>query len=136
MISMDAIIQVIEATIAARDPYSVYHQQRVTQLACLIASEMDLPEGQERSLPHMASLDLSHVYPGHSFGGALDPVNFRPFISNPYPAHHFFHDHFTHRKMVITCTSKAGNSCINTSKINLLLYQIPPGNQMQERGDG
>jgi putative nucleotidyltransferase with HDIG domain len=44
MISMDAIIQVIESTIAARDPYTVDHQQRVTQLACLIASEMALPE--------------------------------------------------------------------------------------------
>ncbi len=30
-------------------------------------------------------------------------------FSNPYPAHHLFHDHFEHRKMVISCTSITGN---------------------------
>jgi hypothetical protein len=29
-------------------------------------------KGQEYPGPHMASLDPSHVYPGHSFGDALD----------------------------------------------------------------
>ncbi len=40
---MVAIIQVMESTIAVRDPYTVGHQRRATQLACLIAAEMDLP---------------------------------------------------------------------------------------------
>jgi HD-GYP domain-containing protein (c-di-GMP phosphodiesterase class II) len=41
---MDAIIQAMESTIAARDPYTAAHQQRAAQLACLIGSELDLPE--------------------------------------------------------------------------------------------
>lgn len=49
---MDAIIQLMESTIAARDPYTVDHQQRSTQLACLIAAEMALP---------MASIEDLHV---------------------------------------------------------------------------
>jgi len=40
---MVAIIQVLESTIAVRDPYTAGHQQRATQLACLMAAEMDLP---------------------------------------------------------------------------------------------
>ena len=47
---MDAIIQVIESSISARDPYTVAHQQRTTELACLIAAEMDLPEANRREL--------------------------------------------------------------------------------------
>lgn len=39
---MDAIIQVMESTIAARDPYTVDHQQRATRLACLIGAELNL----------------------------------------------------------------------------------------------
>jgi putative nucleotidyltransferase with HDIG domain len=44
VISVDAIIQVMESIIAIRDPYTVAHQQRTSRLACLIAAEMDLPE--------------------------------------------------------------------------------------------
>jgi putative nucleotidyltransferase with HDIG domain len=62
MISMDAIIQVIESTIAARDPYTVDHQQRVTHLACLIAREMDLPEASIDDLQAAGRLhDLGKV---------------------------------------------------------------------------
>ena len=49
---MDAFIQVMESTIAARDPYTVDHQQRATRLACLIAAEMNLSK---------ASLEDLHV---------------------------------------------------------------------------
>ena len=31
---MEALIQVIESTMAARDPYTVGHQRRVSQIAC------------------------------------------------------------------------------------------------------
>jgi HD-GYP domain-containing protein (c-di-GMP phosphodiesterase class II) len=40
---MEAIIQVMEAVMGARDPYTVGHQQRVTRLACAMAEKMDLP---------------------------------------------------------------------------------------------
>lgn len=39
---MDAIIQVMESTIAARDPYTVDHQQRATHIAIAIAHRMGL----------------------------------------------------------------------------------------------
>jgi HD-GYP domain-containing protein (c-di-GMP phosphodiesterase class II) len=50
---MDAIIQVMESTIAARDLYTVAHQQRTAHLADLIAAEMDLPAQDRRDL-HVA----------------------------------------------------------------------------------
>ena len=50
---MDAIIQVMDSSISARDPYTVAHQQRTTKLACLIAAEMDLPVANRRDL-HVA----------------------------------------------------------------------------------
>lgn len=43
---MDSIIQVIESSISARDPYTVTHQQQVTQISVAIAEEMGL--GQKR----------------------------------------------------------------------------------------
>jgi HD-GYP domain-containing protein (c-di-GMP phosphodiesterase class II) len=50
---MDAIIQVMESAIAARDLYTVAHQQRTTHLADLIAAEIDLPVQSRRDL-HVA----------------------------------------------------------------------------------
>jgi HD-GYP domain-containing protein (c-di-GMP phosphodiesterase class II) len=50
---MDAIIQAMESTIAARDPYTVAHQQRTAHLACLIGSELDLAEADLQDL-HVA----------------------------------------------------------------------------------
>ena len=39
---MDSIVQVIESSISARDPYTVTHQQRVAQISVAIAAEMGL----------------------------------------------------------------------------------------------
>ena len=41
---MEALIQVLESTIAARDPYTVGHQRRVTQIASTIGRAMGLSE--------------------------------------------------------------------------------------------
>ncbi len=41
---MEAIIRVMESTIAARDPYTVDHQQRATHIAIAIAQRMGLSE--------------------------------------------------------------------------------------------
>jgi HD-GYP domain-containing protein (c-di-GMP phosphodiesterase class II) len=43
---MEALMQVLESTMAARDPYTVGHQRRVSQIACSIAREMGLSEDQ------------------------------------------------------------------------------------------
>jgi putative nucleotidyltransferase with HDIG domain len=44
--TMEAIIQAISATIETRDPYTAGHQRRVTQLAGVIARDMNLPSAQ------------------------------------------------------------------------------------------
>ena len=39
---MESLMQVLESTMAARDPYTVGHQRRVSQIACTIGREMGL----------------------------------------------------------------------------------------------
>jgi len=41
---MEALMQVLESMIEVRDPYSVGHQRRVSQIACTIGREMGLSE--------------------------------------------------------------------------------------------
>ena len=48
-------VDVLVSAIEMRDPYTAGHQRRVTQLACAIANEMDLPEEQIEGL-RMAGL--------------------------------------------------------------------------------
>jgi HD-GYP domain-containing protein (c-di-GMP phosphodiesterase class II) len=48
--NMEAFIQVLESTIAARDPYTVGHQRRVTQIAYTIGREMGLSTDRLRDL--------------------------------------------------------------------------------------
>ena len=50
------VIQVMESTIAARDPYTVGHQQRATYLACLIAAEMDFPKASLKTCTKAAAI--------------------------------------------------------------------------------
>ena len=47
---MEALMQVLESTMATRDPYTVGHQRRVSQIACSIAREMGLSEDRLRNL--------------------------------------------------------------------------------------
>jgi HD-GYP domain-containing protein (c-di-GMP phosphodiesterase class II) len=47
---MEALMQVLESTMATRDPYTVGHQRRVSQIACTIGREMGLPEDRLRNL--------------------------------------------------------------------------------------
>jgi len=59
---MEALIQVIESTIAARDPYTVSHQRRVTMIACAIGKEMGLSEDRLRELRIAGTLhDLGKI---------------------------------------------------------------------------
>jgi HD-GYP domain-containing protein (c-di-GMP phosphodiesterase class II) len=59
---MEALIQVIESTIEARDPYTVSHQRRVTQIACAIGKEMGLSEDRLRELRIAGTLhDLGKI---------------------------------------------------------------------------
>jgi HD-GYP domain-containing protein (c-di-GMP phosphodiesterase class II) len=47
---MEALLQVLESTMAARDPYTVGHQRRVSQIACSIGLEMGLSEDRLNNL--------------------------------------------------------------------------------------
>jgi len=53
--ALEGTVNVLVSAIEMRDPYTAGHQRRVTQLACAIANEMDLPEGQIEGL-RMAGL--------------------------------------------------------------------------------
>jgi HD-GYP domain-containing protein (c-di-GMP phosphodiesterase class II) len=59
---MEALIQVLESMMAARDPYTVGHQRRVSQIACDIGREMGLSDDHLRDL-RMAGLlhDLGKI---------------------------------------------------------------------------
>jgi len=47
---MEALMQVLESTMEVRDPYTVGHQRRVSQIACTIGREMGLSEDRLRDL--------------------------------------------------------------------------------------
>jgi HD-GYP domain-containing protein (c-di-GMP phosphodiesterase class II) len=47
---MEVLIQVLESTMEVRDPYTVGHQRRVSQIACTIGREMGLSEDRLRDL--------------------------------------------------------------------------------------
>lgn len=84
---MVAFIQVMESTIAVRDPYTVGHQQRATQVACLIAAEMDLPKQSIEDLNVAGRLhDLGKIgVPGEilSKTGKLTDAEFSVVKSHP-----------------------------------------------------
>jgi len=59
---MEALIQVMESTIALRDPYTVGHQQRVARIACTIGREMGLSDDHLRDLRIAGTLhDLGKI---------------------------------------------------------------------------
>lgn len=88
---MEALIQVMESTIAARDPYTVSHQQRVTEIACAIAQELDLPEDRVQQLRVAAKLhDLGKVaIPTELLArpGKLSPIEFDLIKTHPQVAY-------------------------------------------------
>jgi len=63
---MESIVQVLESVMAARDPYTVTHQQSVAQLSSAIAWEMGLEEKKTRNLMMAARL--------HDFGKISVPI--------------------------------------------------------------
>ncbi|MGD0970165.1 MAG: HD-GYP domain-containing protein [Desulfobaccales bacterium] len=63
---MDAIVQVIDSAISARDPYTVIHHQRVTQISMPLAEEMGLEPKRLNCLKMAARL--------HDFGKISIPI--------------------------------------------------------------
>ena len=87
---MEALIQVMETTIATRDPYTVGHQQRVTRMACAIAQEMGLSEARIQQLRIAGRLhDLGKIaIPTGllSKSGHLTPLEFALIQTHPQVA--------------------------------------------------
>jgi putative two-component system response regulator len=65
-VTVDNIVKVLELAMAARDPYTVAHQQNVAHLAAAIAGEMGLEEKQKRNLMTAARI--------HDFGKFAVPA--------------------------------------------------------------
>jgi HD-GYP domain-containing protein (c-di-GMP phosphodiesterase class II) len=88
---MEALIQVMESTIAARDPYTVSHQQRVAQISCAVAQEMNLSEDRIQQLRIAARLhDLGKVaIPSELLArpGKLSPIEFDLVKTHPQVAY-------------------------------------------------
>jgi HD-GYP domain-containing protein (c-di-GMP phosphodiesterase class II) len=64
--NMESIVQALENVMAARDPYTVSHQQGVAQLSLTIAREMGLEARRSRNLMMAARL--------HDFGKISVPI--------------------------------------------------------------
>ena len=64
---MESIVKVLESAMAAQDPYTVGHQQRVTSISVAIAEEMGLGEKRTNNLAMAARL--------HDFGKISLPAS-------------------------------------------------------------
>jgi HD-GYP domain-containing protein (c-di-GMP phosphodiesterase class II) len=88
---MEAFIQVLESTIAVRDPYTVNHQRRVTQIACTIGVELELSEERLRNLRIAGILhDLGKIaIPSDLLAkpGKLTPLEFDLLKTHPQVAY-------------------------------------------------
>lgn len=61
--SMEGAIEAMALTVEIRDPYTAGHQRRVSQLACAIAEEMGLSEGQIDGIRLASAIhDIGKIY--------------------------------------------------------------------------
>ncbi|MBU4231275.1 MAG: HD-GYP domain-containing protein [Desulfobacterales bacterium] len=88
---MEVLMQVLESTMATRDPYTVGHQRRVSQIACSIAREMGLSEDRLQNLRMAGTLhDLGKfAIPSDllSKPGKLTPQEFALIKTHPQVAY-------------------------------------------------
>ena len=91
MVVMEAFIQVMESTIAVRDPYTVVHQRQVTRIACTIGQEMGLSEDRLRDLRIASALhDLGKIAIPSSLlakSGKLNTLEFALLKTHPQVAY-------------------------------------------------
>jgi PAS domain S-box-containing protein/putative nucleotidyltransferase with HDIG domain len=85
--ALKGIVTVLAATVEMRDPYTAGHQQRVVCLACAIAREMGLAEGQIEGIAMAGSLhDIGKITaPAEilSKPGKLSEIEFQIIKSHP-----------------------------------------------------
>ena len=88
---MEAFIQVMESTIAVRDPYTVVHQRQVTRIACTIGQELGLSEDRLRDLCIAGALhDLGKIAIPSGLlakSGKLNPLEFALLKTHPQVAY-------------------------------------------------
>ena len=88
---MEALVQVLESTMEVRDPYTVGHQRRVSQIACTIGREMGLSEERLRDLRLAGRLhDLGKFATPSSLlsrPGNLNPLEFALIKTHPQVAY-------------------------------------------------
>jgi len=61
--TLEGTVYALASTTGKRDPYTADHQRRVTQLACAIAREMNLPEEQINGIHIAAAIhDIGKIY--------------------------------------------------------------------------
>ncbi|MDO9070413.1 MAG: HD-GYP domain-containing protein [Deltaproteobacteria bacterium] len=88
---MEALMQVLESTMATRDPYTVGHQRRVSQIACSIGRKMGLSENRLHNLRMAGTLhDLGKfAIPSDllSKPGKLTPQEFALIKTHPQVAY-------------------------------------------------
>jgi HD-GYP domain-containing protein (c-di-GMP phosphodiesterase class II) len=88
---MEAFIQVMESTIAVRDPYTVVHQRQVTRIACAIGQELGLSEDRLRDLCIAGALhDLGKIAIPSGLlakSGKLTPLEFSLLKTHPQVAY-------------------------------------------------
>ena len=88
---MEAFIQVMESTIAVKDPYTVVHQRQVTRIACTIGQELGLSEDRLRDLYIAGALhDLGKIaIPSDLLAksGKLNPLEFALLKTHPQVAY-------------------------------------------------
>jgi HD-GYP domain-containing protein (c-di-GMP phosphodiesterase class II) len=88
---MEALMQTLEAMMAVRDPYTVGHQRRVSQIACNIGRETGLDEEGLRDLRIAGALhDLGKIVISPEIltkPGKLSPLEFALIKIHPQVAH-------------------------------------------------
>ncbi|OGR29138.1 MAG: hypothetical protein A2139_13380 [Desulfobacca sp. RBG_16_60_12] len=88
---MEAFIQVMESTIAVKDPYTVVHQRQVTRIAYAIGQELGLAEDRLRDLCIAGALhDLGKIAIPSGLlakSGKLNPLEFSLLKTHPQVAY-------------------------------------------------
>jgi HD-GYP domain-containing protein (c-di-GMP phosphodiesterase class II) len=88
---MEAFIQVMESTIAVKDPYTVVHQRQVTRIACAIGQELGLAEDRLRDLCIAGALhDLGKIAIPSGLlakSGELNPLEYSLLKTHPQVAY-------------------------------------------------
>jgi HD-GYP domain-containing protein (c-di-GMP phosphodiesterase class II) len=84
---LNSIIQIVDSIVKAKDPYVASHQQRVTNLACAIAEELNLPSDRVEGIRMASAIhDIGKIFvptkilkkPGRLDDDEIDEIRWHP----------------------------------------------------------